>query len=165
MGYDVVIVGGEATGAVMARRLSESADRRVLLLEAGPADAPATYPDPLRRPDLIGRDAAHDWAYKSEPSFLGRSFVIPRGKVLGGSAAINGSVAMRAPKVDHDRWAREHDLEGWSWEETRADGDGRVRGIRNLRVVDASMFPDVPSVATHVSILMAAEHIAAGIVG
>ena len=45
------------------------------------------------------------------------------------------------------------------------DAQGRVRGLRNLRVVDASIFPDVPSVATHVSTLMAAEHIAAQITG
>ncbi len=42
------------------------------------------------------------------------SIPVPRGKVLGGSTAINGAVAMRAPKVDHDPWQREHDLEGWA---------------------------------------------------
>jgi choline dehydrogenase len=121
VGYDVVIVGGGAAGAVMARRLSEAKERRVLVLEAGAAYAPDAYPDSLRRQDIIGGDAAHDWGYRSEPSAIGRSIPLPRGKVLGGSAAINGSVAMRAPKVDHDRWKREHGLEGWSWDDALAD--------------------------------------------
>ena len=115
--YDVVIVGGGAAGAVMARRLSDDKSRRVLLLEAGKAYAPDAYPDAVRRQDLIGGDAAHDWGYQSEPSFIGRAIPLPRGKVLGGSSAINGAVAMRAPKVDYERWTREHGLEGWSWDD------------------------------------------------
>ena len=114
---DVVIVGGGAAGAVLARRLTEAVDRRVLLLEAGAVHAPDAYPDSLRRQDMIGINPEHDWDYQSEPSTLGRSIAIPRGKVLGGSSAINGSVAMRAPRVDHQRWAVEHDLAGWSWDD------------------------------------------------
>ena len=114
---DVVIVGGGAAGAVLARRLTEDPARRVLLLEAGAAYDPDAYPDPMRRQDLIGGDPAHDWGYRSEPAGLGRSIPLPRGKLLGGSAAINGSVAMRAPRVDHDRWARAHGLEGWGWDD------------------------------------------------
>ena len=97
--------------------MSADPGRRVLLLEAGPAYDPDAYPAEIRRQDLIGSDPDHDWGYQSEPSFIGRSIPLPRGKVLGGSTAINGAVAMRAPRVDHERWACEHDLDGWSWDD------------------------------------------------
>jgi choline dehydrogenase len=115
--FDFLIVGGGSAGAIMARRLSEDPSVRVLLLEAGKAYAPDAYPDPLRRQDLIGGDAAHDWGYVSEPSFMQRTIPLPRARVLGGCSAINGAVAMKAPQVDHDRWAREWGLEGWSWDD------------------------------------------------
>jgi choline dehydrogenase len=113
--YDYVIVGGGAAGAVLANRLSEAGDRKVLLLEAGMAYAPDEYPDAVRLQTMIGGDSEHDWGYQSEPSYLNRVLPLPRGRVLGGSTAINGAVAMRTPKVDHDRWQKEHGLEGWSW--------------------------------------------------
>jgi len=114
--YNVLIVGGGSAGAVLARRLSENSSRRVLLLEAGKAYAPPAYPDPVRLQSIIGGDAAHNWNYSSLPSFIGRSISVPRGKVLGGSSAINGAVAMRAPKSDFERWAREYKLQGWTWD-------------------------------------------------
>lgn len=113
MEYDIVIVGGGSAGAVLARRLSESSQRRVLLLEAGPAYRPSGYPDALALADRVGGDAAHDWGYKSEAGGIGHAIHARRGRVLGGSSAVNAAVAMRARPADFDRWAR-RGITGWS---------------------------------------------------
>ncbi|WP_369372704.1 GMC family oxidoreductase [Streptomyces sp. cg36] len=110
------MVGGGSAGAVLAARLTEDPGRTVLLLEAGPAYAPQEYPEAVASSSVLGGWTGHDWGYESEPGFIGHPVAAFRGKVLGGSSAVNGSVAVRALPSDFARWS-ERGLRGWSYEE------------------------------------------------
>jgi choline dehydrogenase len=112
---DVLIVGGGSAGAVLAARLSEDPTRRVLLLEAGPAYGPDANPESLLNADVVA-DSGHDWGYTSRGNATTPQIPTPRGKVLGGSSAVNAAVAIRARPADLAKWAN-HGVDGWSYDE------------------------------------------------
>ena len=110
---DVLIVGGGSAGAVLAARLSEDPARRIMLLEAGPAYQADAYPEALLNADIVG-DPGHDWGYVSRGNATTPRNPTPRGKVLGGSSAVNAGVAMRARPADFAKWA-DYGVRGWAF--------------------------------------------------
>ncbi|WP_231471452.1 GMC family oxidoreductase [Thioalkalivibrio sp. HK1] len=114
---DYVIAGAGSAGCVLAARLSEDPQRRVILLEAGGEDSnpwihvPVGYFKTMHNP-------ATDWCYRTEPeaALNGRSLDWPRGKVLGGSSSINGLLYVRGQAQDFDHW-RQLGNRGWSFED------------------------------------------------
>jgi choline dehydrogenase len=135
--YDYIVVGAGSAGAAVAHRLSEDARNKVLLLEAGPASHPWAR-IPIGYAKLLTNPAAN-WLYSSEPepNTNGRRLPVPRGKILGGSSAINGLAFVRGQAQDFDTWAQMGN-QGWSYDDVlpyfkrmesyQGDGDDRYRG-------------------------------------
>jgi len=113
--YDYIIIGAGTAGCILANRLSADPGRRVLLLEAGGRDNWIWLHIPVGYLFAIG-DPRSDWMFRteSEPGLNGRSLDYPRGKVIGGSSAINAMICMRGQAADYDGW-RSLGLEGWGW--------------------------------------------------
>jgi choline dehydrogenase-like flavoprotein len=117
--FDYIVVGAGSAGCVLANRLSADATKRVLLLEAGSRDNWIWFHIPVGYLFAIGNPRA-DWMLKTEPEpgLNGRSLNYPRGKVIGGSSAINGMIYMLGQATDYDQW-RQLGLPGWSWDDVR----------------------------------------------
>ncbi|KAK2010019.1 alcohol oxidase [Colletotrichum eremochloae] len=119
--FDVVIVGGGTAGCVLAARLSARPDLRVLLVEAGAnhnLDGKVTTPLPSRR--MFG-DPEYDWCLTSTPQLElnGRTIQHTRGRMIGGSSAINSHSLVYPNKAMHDAWAEIAGDQRWSWEQMK----------------------------------------------
>lgn len=113
--YDYIIVGAGSAGCVLANRLSADAHNRVLLIEAGPADHHPFIHMPAGIAHLVNNRRLN-WSYDTaaESQLGGRRLWWPRGKVLGGSSAINAMCYIRGVAGDYDRWAATG-ADGWDW--------------------------------------------------
>ena len=114
--YDFIVAGAGSAGCAIAGRLSESGRYRVLLLEAGPRDRNPWIHIPLGYTRIF-TDPRVNWMFESEPvaELDNRTLYQPRGKVLGGTSSLNGTVYMRGVPGDYDEW-RQRGCEGWDWE-------------------------------------------------
>ena len=115
--FDYIVAGAGSAGCVVAARLSEGGRYRVLLLEAGGNDSNPWIHVPMGYPKVYA-NPKFNWMYESEPEpgLMNRRLYQPRGRVVGGTSAINGMVYMRGHSADYDEW-RQRGCVGWGWDD------------------------------------------------
>ncbi|HYF17656.1 MAG TPA: GMC family oxidoreductase N-terminal domain-containing protein [Ramlibacter sp.] len=135
---DFIVVGSGSAGGVLANRLSENGRYKVVCLEAGTKGAKYIWTRPPLGIAFMIDNPEVNWRYSSEPSpsLGGRSIPVPRGKLLGGSSAMNGIVYNRGQRIDYDTWSAQG-CAGWSHQdvlpyfrkiESTAIGEDEYRG-------------------------------------
>jgi choline dehydrogenase len=115
--FDYIVVGAGTAGCIVANRLSADQNNRVLILEAGGNDNWIWFHIPVGYLFAIGNPRS-DWMFRTEPEpgLNGRSLAYPRGKVIGGSSAINAMISMRGQAADYDHW-RQLGMTGWGYDD------------------------------------------------
>ncbi len=140
--FDYIVIGAGSAGCVLAGRLSEDPDVRVLLLEAGPRDRHPFIHMPAGLAKLVNRKGVN-WDYDTapEPNLEGRQLWWPRGRVLGGSSSINAMCYVRGLPRDYDDWAALGAV-GWDWHSVLPwfrRSEGNTRGADALHGADGPL--------------------------
>ncbi len=104
--YDYIVVGAGSAGCVLAARLTENANARVLLLEAGGADTAKEVRIPAAFSKLFKSNCDWNYSTEEEPHLNGRRLYWPRGKMIGGSSSMNAMIYIRGNPADYDGWKR-----------------------------------------------------------
>jgi len=153
--FDYIIVGGGSAGCVLANRLSADSSLQVLLLEAGPPDRTPLIRMPKGFGALMG-NTTHVRHFQTEPPAGFGIDMWPRGKTIGGSSSVNGTLYVRGQPEDYDDWAA-CGAKGWSWAEVapafvaledHALGAGDTRGVGGPVHVSPVARPHMLSLAT-----------------
>ena len=143
--YDYIIVGAGSAGCVLADRLTESGRFKVLLLEAGPSDLASPHLHYSAGFFFVLENKRVNWVYHTDPEAPtdNRAMLFPRGRVLGGTSSLNGSLQVRGQHEDYDNWARMGN-DGWSYadvlpyfkkSERYLPGDPKYRGKEGRLIV------------------------------
>ena len=151
--YDYVVIGAGSAGCVLANRLTADNEATVLLLEAGSPDTKPEIQTPSATLSLLGSEV--DWGYFSEPEpyLNNRKIYCPRGKVLGGSSAINLMIYIRGNHRDYDRW-QELGNSGWSYQDVLPyfkKSEQQQRGTSEFHETDGELGVTDPIAPTAIS--------------
>src|SRR5690349_11344329 len=115
--FDYIIVGGGSSGCVLANRLSENPENKVLLIESGRRDADPWIHVPATFFKVLGKGVdIHPYASEPEKGLNGRPCITPQGNVLGGGSSVNAMIYIRGHRNDYDTWSQ-MGCHGWSYDD------------------------------------------------